>query len=64
MQKSTSRVVYNKYATTSTTADPRAPFIKDKNVFKNHEGTNVRNSADTAGTRIFAFSLLFFLGLG
>ncbi|KOC59299.1 Lachesin [Habropoda laboriosa] len=62
MQKSTSRIIYSKHMTTSTTVDPRAPFIKDKNVFKNRENPNLRNCADVKiGTRLCAFSLLFFL---
>ncbi|XP_070171993.1 lachesin [Polyergus mexicanus] len=37
MQKSTARLIYNRYATTSTTADPRAPLIKDyDNAFKHN----------------------------
>ncbi|XP_076236033.1 lachesin [Calliopsis andreniformis] len=65
MQKSTARVVYNKYATSSTTADPRAPFIKDKNVFKNRESPQLRNCAgsDATVTRMYALCLLFFLSL-
>ncbi|CAK9805048.1 LAC, partial [Anthophora quadrimaculata] len=63
MQKSTVRIVYSKYMTTSTTVDPRAPFIKDKNVFKSRENPNLRNCADVkiGGTRLYAFSFLFFL---
>ncbi|CAK9825760.1 LAC [Anthophora retusa] len=63
MQKSTVRIVYSKYMTTSTTVDPRAPFIKDKNVFKSRENPNLRNCADVkiVGTRLYAFSFLFFL---
>ncbi|KYM83107.1 Lachesin [Atta colombica] len=37
MQKSTARLIHNRYATSSTTADPRAPLIKDQgNAFKNN----------------------------
>ncbi|XP_060817591.1 lachesin-like isoform X1 [Bombus pascuorum] len=66
MQKSTARIVYSKHMTTSTTVDPRAPFIKDKNLFKNRDTPNVRNCANAkklGGTRIYAVCLLFFLTL-
>ncbi|XP_076620571.1 lachesin isoform X2 [Colletes latitarsis] len=65
MQKSTSRIVYNKYATTSTTMDPRAPFIKDEDAFHNRENPNAKSRAyaKTTSTRIYAFCLLVFLGL-
>ncbi|XP_034189102.1 lachesin [Osmia lignaria lignaria] len=65
MQKSTARIVYNKHMTTSTTVDPRAPFIKDKNVFQNRDSPNIRSCANvkTSSTRIYAFSLLIFLSL-
>lgn len=66
MQKSTARIVYNKHMTTSTTVDPRAPFIKDKNLFKNRDTPNVRNCANAkklSDTRIYAVCLLFFLTL-
>ncbi|XP_076676384.1 lachesin isoform X2 [Andrena cerasifolii] len=65
MQKSTARIVNSKYATTSTTVDPRTPFVRDKNVFKNHESSNVRSCAHarTTDTRVYAFCLLFFLNL-
>lgn len=49
MQKSTARLIYNnKYATTSTTADPRAPLIKDQdNAFKhNNRNDNHQNLKD------------------
>ncbi|XP_036148587.1 lachesin isoform X2 [Monomorium pharaonis] len=53
MQKSTARLIYNnRYATTSTTADPRAPLIKDQgNAFThnnhndNHQNLKDRNDA-------------------
>ncbi|KMQ95686.1 polycomb protein sfmbt [Lasius niger] len=49
MQKSTARLIYNnRYATTSTTADPRAPLIKDHgNAFKhNNRNDNHQNLKD------------------
>lgn len=49
MQKSTARLIYNnRYATTSTTADPRAPLIKDQgNTFKhNNRNDNHQNLKD------------------
>ncbi|XP_072754885.1 lachesin [Anoplolepis gracilipes] len=49
MQKSTARLIYNnRYATTSTTADPRAPLIKDHdNAFKhNNRNDNQQNLKD------------------
>ncbi|CAL7937166.1 unnamed protein product [Xylocopa violacea] len=66
MQKSTARIVQSKYMTTSTTVDPRAPFIKDKNVFKNRDTPNVRNCGTAkkeSGTRVYAVCLIFFLTL-
>ncbi|KYM97498.1 Lachesin [Cyphomyrmex costatus] len=49
MQKSTARLIYNnRYMTTSTTADPRAPLIKDQgNAFKhNNRNDNHQNLKD------------------
>lgn len=45
MQKSTARLIHNnRYATTSTTADPRAPLIKDQgNAFKHNRNDNHQN---------------------
>ncbi|XP_033341861.1 lachesin [Megalopta genalis] len=40
MQKSTARIVYSKHQSTTTTPDPRAPFIKDETVFKSREKPN------------------------
>lgn len=41
MQKSTARLIYNnRYATTSTTADPRAPLIKDYDNVQNFKHNN------------------------
>lgn len=67
MQKSTARMVYSKHMTTSTTVDPRAPFIKDKNLFKNRESPSVRNCANARqkdnDTRVYVLCFLFFLTL-
>ncbi|XP_076760364.1 lachesin [Xylocopa sonorina] len=68
MQKSTARIVQSKYTSTSTTVDPRAPFIKDKNLFKNRETPSVRNCAtvprkESCGTRVYAICFIFFLTL-
>ncbi|KAK9300003.1 hypothetical protein QLX08_007205 [Tetragonisca angustula] len=68
MQKSTARIVYSKHVTTSTTVDPRAPFIKDKNLFKSRETPNVRSCANARGLTagfapVYALPLLFFLAL-
>ncbi|KZC11696.1 Lachesin [Dufourea novaeangliae] len=64
MQKSTAKIVYSNYQITSTTPDPRAPFIKDENVFKSHERSNASSQAypRPAATRIHVFicTLLFF----
>lgn len=50
MQKSTARLIYNnRYATTSTTMDPRAPLIKDHgNAYKqnNHHNDNHQDLKD------------------
>jgi hypothetical protein len=48
MQKSTARLTYNsRYATTSTTADPRAPLIKDHgNGFKHNRNDNPQDLKD------------------
>jgi len=46
MQKSTARLTYNsRYATTSTTADPRAPLIKDHG-FKHNRNDNPQDLKD------------------
>lgn len=46
MQKSTARLTYNnRHATTSTTADPRAPLIKD-HAFKHNGNRNDNQPKD------------------
>ncbi|XP_017878233.1 lachesin-like [Ceratina calcarata] len=65
MQKSTAKIAHNKYITTSTTVDPRSPFIKDKNVFKNRDTPSVRNDCgalnENRGARVYAICLIVFL---
>lgn len=60
MQKSTARLIYNnRYATTSTTADPRAPLIKDQdNAFKhnNNRNDNHQNLKDRSDASIIIAS--------
>lgn len=45
MQKSTSRLIY-KYATTTTTVDPRATLIKGNVVKQNHRNDNHQDLKD------------------
>lgn len=64
MQKSTVRIVYSKHTITSTTVNPRAPFVKDENLFKNRDISNERNCANAkndSGMRVYIVCFLFFL---
>lgn len=64
MQKSTVRIVYSKHTITSTTVNPRAPFVKDENLFKNRDISNERNCANAkndSGMRVYVVCFLFFL---
>ncbi|XP_067210646.1 lachesin-like isoform X2 [Linepithema humile] len=73
MQKSTARLFYNnRYATTSTTVDPRAPLIKDHgNAYKhnNHRNDNhqdLKDRSDAAANvsskqLVLPFCLILFL---
>ncbi|XP_053973282.1 lachesin-like [Hylaeus anthracinus] len=65
MQKSTARIAYNKYATTSTTMNPRAHFNKDEDSFQDSGNPSAKSSAEagTTAVRIYGFCLLVFLGL-
>ncbi|XP_006568837.1 lachesin isoform X2 [Apis mellifera] len=63
MQKSTVRIVYSKHTITSTTVNPRAPFVKDENLFKNRDISNERNCANArndSGMRVYVVCFLFF----
>ncbi|XP_076176742.1 lachesin isoform X2 [Ptiloglossa arizonensis] len=46
MQKSTARIVYNKHATTSTTMDPRSPYVKNEDAYQDRENSNSNSNAN------------------
>nr|XP_031839557.1 lachesin-like isoform X1 [Nomia melanderi] len=68
MQKSTARIVHGKQRSTTTTPDPRAPFIKDENLFKSREKPNAAGNSRADATppidaRICAFCMILYLSL-
>ncbi|XP_076276264.1 lachesin isoform X2 [Lasioglossum baleicum] len=69
MQKSTARIVYKYHSTTTTTPDPRAPFIKDETMFKSRDKPNATSKSRAIlarpliDARIYAICTVLYLSL-